>query len=410
LDQILSATLKTWNQKANQASARVQANLPKTPPVSADLEAKRLTLEKENASRMVENLQAEYDRARRSTGGDFFKIHIVDEARPAEYQSPGLGRRLVFAFAAFLFACFPGLLWVVLRQVVFARIYSRDDVERKLRAKVLGGVFFLPLSIPPQKKETPVPVEEAAESSDAPKIERFGEAEPRLLHWGKGSTFLQVENYRLLCSQIKSFFSSPEHLAFLVTSTQPGEGKTLFSPNSANSFARAGRKTLLVDADMRRGRLSEILGVKPGVGLMELLSAPGLGEETRKLVSESVFTTQEKNLYFLRRGADLSLAGDSAGKEKFKSLVQLLRKAFDVLIVDTPPVIVAADPLNLMDALPNVVFVVRSGETRAADAQEAFDLALGRKVRMACVLNAVEPSPFLKNHFAKYGYYYTPQG
>ncbi len=294
LEQLLGVTLKSWNEKLEQARNQVAQHLPKNIPMTADLEAKRLTTEKEAAGKALEDLQTNYNRAKFSMGRDVFKVNVVDVARPPPYQAANLMRRLIFSLAALLVGIFPGFFWLIFRQVIFSRIYTREDAERKLKVSVLGEVFFQK----PRKSE--------------------GWSDPLDF-----SVLSHAENFRLVRSEIENyFFTSSSNQAFLVTSSKPGEGKSLFAANSAVSFARHGLRTLLVDADLRQGYLTQVFGSHRASGLTDLLREAGQDRETQKnRLLGAIVPAKEKNLFFLPRGSQGLRAGESLNQGRMEDFI-----------------------------------------------------------------------------------------
>ncbi len=393
-EKLLVIAQATVDKRLDRLNKEIAGYLPKTVPVTTDLEAKRLTQEKDNTSHIVENLQMDYDRAKLSTSGNLFKVAIVDPARPPEYIPTNLKRRLLFSALAFLVGFFPAFFWFIIKQVLFGKVWNRDDATRKLRVKVLGSISY---SVSNQKHS-----EDKQERSTI---------EDRLLYSGESSTLIQIENYRSVRAEVENYFSFPQdagHSAIIVTSTQPYEGKSLFAANLAVSFARKKRRTLLIDADFRHGRQEKIFQLESSLGLSDILEESGLSDQSqRDLLFGTIVPTQENNLMLLANGNRLGGSVEAITQVKINAVIALLKTDFEVIIVDTPPVIVAADAFNLMKVIPNVLFVIRSGLTPAADAEEALELIRNRNVKIGCVVNAVEESPFVKNHYHKYGHYYV---
>lgn len=394
-DKLLTLAQSTVEKRLERLNHEIAGYMPKNVPVTTDLEAKRLTQEKENASRIVENLRMEFDRAKLSAGGNLFKVTIVDSARDPEYQPDNLKRRLLFAAIAFLAGFFPGFFWFVAKQMFFSRVWNRDDASRKLKVKVLGTTIYTGST------------QKVSES----KKER-GEVEDRLIYSGESSSLPQIESYRTLRAEVENFYGFTNdaggHSALIITSTQPWEGKSLFSANLAVSFARKNRRTLLIDADFRHGRQEKIFKVDANLGLSDILEESGLSDQSeRDLLFGTMVPTHENNLLLLANGKRLGGGVEAITQAKINAIIALLKSDFDVIIVDTPPVIVTADAFNLMKVIPNVLFVIRSGFTPSSDAEEAIEMIKNRNAKIGCVVTAVQESPFIKNHFNRYGLYYA---
>jgi len=126
----------------------------------------------------------------------------------------------------------------------------------------------------------------------------------------------------------------------MVTSSVAGEAKSSVSGHIAISLARAGFRTLLVDSDMRRPTLHRVFGVKKSPGFSDvLLGRRGLGEVTQ--------SCQVPNLYVLTAGDWAPAASSSLAGGAWQDLMAEAKQLFDVIIVDTPPVLLVADSLSM---------------------------------------------------------------
>lgn len=151
-----------------------------------------------------------------------------------------------------------------------------------------------------------------------------------------------------------------EQGTILVTSAARGEGKTTAAVCLALVYARAGRRVVLVDADLRRARLARVLGVAPGHdGLRELL----LDETSAELALAPVRGYEDRLHVVISRTEDRE-AFDLLQEHRIETLVAELREHADIVVFDSPPVTEAADALLLARAVDAVVLVVWYGRTR----------------------------------------------
>ena len=146
--------------------------------------------------------------------------------------------------------------------------------------------------------------------------------------------------------------------SFLVSSAIPGEGKPTLAMDLAVTMSLAGSKTLLVDGDLRRGRLNRHFQAKSEPGLAELL------KETATL-EESVIDTAIPNLQFLPRGKALAAGTEPLPGNKFSKLINQLHDKYDYIILDSCPVLAADDSSAMAPLVDAVFFVVRSRFTSA---------------------------------------------
>ena len=143
----------------------------------------------------------------------------------------------------------------------------------------------------------------------------------------------------------------------MVASASPGEGKTTLACQLAGSLARAGRKTLLVDCDIRRPRVHELLNVPLEMGLSELLTE-GL------LVSQVTHRTTEPNLHVIPAGQMNETALQAIARDGAADLFAELRQEYEFVIVDTSPVLYVADGGAIGRNVDGAVLTVRSHTSR----------------------------------------------
>jgi polysaccharide biosynthesis transport protein len=186
----------------------------------------------------------------------------------------------------------------------------------------------------------------------------------------------------------------------VVTSATPGEGKTLTAANLAVTLAYDGLRVLLVDCDIRRPRVHGMFRVPRAPGLMEMLTtttAPGAQPP------QAIRQTPIAGLFVLTCGALPSNAANLLSGTRMRVLLQELREQFDMIVLDTPPVLATADAGIVASLTDGVLLVVRAGATDRNAAQRACQQLsnVGARV-IGTVLN--DPG----GQVAKEGDYYYP--
>ncbi|HKP97275.1 MAG TPA: P-loop NTPase [Fibrobacteria bacterium] len=399
--RLADETRSLYQARLSQAGSDIVRNLPGgAGDMAVTIEAKRLTDDRDNASKALEGLQAEYDRARLSAGPGMFQVSIMDAARPPLYETPSIRTRLVFSLAAAVAAVFPGLIWALLSQILFPRIWNKDDAERKLKIKVAGSLFHI------DGKPKRAPGKTAGRSSGKPA--GGPPVDDRLLHHGRLAGPADVEAYRALRVELEHHFGTDlgrEGMCILVASTQPNEGKSLIAANLAVGFARRGRRTLLVDADFRHGRQENLFGYPPQRGLIDLLRS-GVDPDFGRRAHSMLLPTVQPNLSLMPKGVFDESATEAAYRAPMEYYLEMMKAAYEVVIVDGPPVIVTADPLNFARLARGVLYVLRSGQVSAREAERALEPFKDRELPLLAVLNGIRRSPADDNYYARYGYYY----
>lgn len=189
-----------------------------------------------------------------------------------------------------------------------------------------------------------------------------------------------------------------EPRVIMLTSARPGEGKTTVSTNIAWAFSSMGEKTLLIDCDLRRGRVHSVAGVPNLPGLTRLLSG-------QAKIDECLVKSEADNLWLLPRGPVLAGTTELLNTEVFANLLNELRSRFSRIILDTPPVLGLSETAFLQNHADGVVLIVRAASTTRADATLAFQQLqkLGGHF-YGFVLNRVD---FSKMQNQYYYYYYS---
>ena len=157
--------------------------------------------------------------------------------------------------------------------------------------------------------------------------------------------------------KIRSKLDFPKSI--LITSTIPGEGKTLVSCNVAGSFARHGRKTLIIDGDLRRPMLHRHFSQENEAGIIRWFDAGG--EISRKIEQDSNLgiVTVAPNLSLLRSGGRSKSPTAILEHPSFAALLNGLKQAFEVVIVDSPPLGAVTDSMLIASRCDEVIYVCR---------------------------------------------------
>jgi succinoglycan biosynthesis transport protein ExoP len=194
----------------------------------------------------------------------------------------------------------------------------------------------------------------------------------------------RAEAYRQLRTNVR--YSSVDRAlrSVVVSSALPGEGKTTTVANLAITMAQAGQSVIVVDADLRRPRLTSLLGLDPSVGLTNVLVDHVAVEEALQEWQDGL------PLRVLASGAAPPNPSELLGSQRMQWLVQELAGKADVVLFDTPPLLPVTDAALLAPAADAVLVVSRSGQVGAAQLRQAVGSlrAVGANV-LGVVLNGV---------------------
>jgi capsular exopolysaccharide synthesis family protein len=209
---------------------------------------------------------------------------------------------------------------------------------------------------------------------------------------------MYAESYRSLRSALLYMPREGEApKILLITSALPDEGKSTIASNLARTLALGGSRVLLVDGDLRRGYLHDLLGLRLAPGLVDLLDRP---EDLETIVQ----TDSLPNFSFLSRGKSVPNPGDLFLSPKMEKMFVRLREKFDYVIIDSSPIFAADDAASLAPKVDGTLFVVRSRFSPAGAVKEALDLLGQRQVRvLGLVFNRAETTG------RSYYYYKNPE-
>lgn len=194
------------------------------------------------------------------------------------------------------------------------------------------------------------------------------------------------EAYRTLRTNL-SFYSVDQPIrSLVVTSPAPDEGKSTTVANLAVTIAQSGRRTILVDCDLRRPQLHELFGLSNEVGLTDVI----LQEDLPLPLQE----TGVENLWLLASGPKPPNPADLLGSRQVDRLIEMLTGRADMVLIDAPSIIGVTDAVVLGAKVDGVLLVVRAGKTRREQAERAKEMLAKAKVNIvgATLTNAPKSS------------------
>jgi succinoglycan biosynthesis transport protein ExoP len=289
-------------------------------------------------------------------------IRIVDMAEvPRTPSSPNKLMNLALgAFGGALFSC----VCVFFLEYIDDRIKSPAEIRTEL------GVPFLGM----------IPALATANAAASP-----------LLHRGVQPGF--GEALRTLRTSVLFSSTADGGRALVVTSSGPGEGKTVIATNLALALGQTGQRVLLIDADMRRPRVHEVLELPQEPGLSNVLTGDAKFED-------AVREIEKTGLFVLPAGHMPPNPAELLGSKRFRDLLDRLRSSYDWVIVDTPPVMAVTDAPVAAHVADGAIFVVGSEMTSRGVARTAVaQLVTANAHVIGAVLNRVD----LDHN----GYYYS---
>jgi non-specific protein-tyrosine kinase len=207
------------------------------------------------------------------------------------------------------------------------------------------------------------------------------------------------EAYRVLRTGVRFASVDKPLRTLMVASPGPSEGKSVTAANLAVVFAESGQRVLLVDSDLRRPVQHRVFGVSNLHGLSDgmLESNPG--------VLEHVQATEVENLFLLTSGDIPPNPSELLGSDRMAEVIEVLKESFDLVVFDSPPILVVTDAMVLGSRVDGVLLVTDSGQTHRRAVERATDeLRRARATLLGVVLNRASERG--GGYGYGYGYYY----
>ncbi len=321
-------------------------------------------------------------------------IEILDEA--TEPDHPVFPNKVMLLAAGLLFGLASGAVLALAIDFRDQRIRSSGDLERLLAPygiPILGSLPNLPSD--PQL---------GVGNTRAQRRQRD-------LYTYMYPQSLMAERTRSLRTAVSFSMSREDGGVLMVTSPGSGDGKSSTALNLAISFAQAGKRTVLIDADMRRPRLHQVFDLSPeqeAVGLAGVLA----GTES---VQDALCTGLEgvpEAFAVMPCGKIPENPAELLDQPEVAKMIAELRKEFDMVVIDSPPVLPVTDPVVLARRVDGVVLIARCESTTRTEVQHALGLLRqGDTNLLGVVLNQVDTRREGRGYGSRYYqyYYYAPR-
>ena len=375
-------SITTRIQQLDALKARGASAMQRLPAVEA--EEMRLNSAVAGLSRNDDQLRAEYQKARISESVQVGQVEIMDLATgPGSPVGSGPVPRVMLGLVVGLFL---GGGAAFLKERLDTTVSRRSDLQRYLRVASLGVI---------------------------PQMRSMARSRGHTRSRGRNGFPASGVLPEIDVPATDAFVTVRTNVAFAhgraapgviaVTSAAPGEGKTTVSSNLARVYAQRGLRVLLVDCDLRRPRVHTIFDVPNAPGLTEVLAG-------RESFEDAVRSTAVENLFLLSCGSSAPHASDLMAGDAIRELLARQSECYDLVLLDTPPVLAVADGAILGAMTDGVIFVVRAGATEreAALAALAQLASAGAHVTGAVLNDPDGRVPRYSGHYY-YAEYYAEQ-
>jgi tyrosine-protein kinase Etk/Wzc len=366
----LDDQIAAWNREIGSLNARVKG----MPSVQQD--ALRLERDVKVNNELYQQLRNNALQLQLIREGKIGNVRLIDPAAmPEDSVKPKRGMTIALAL---LLGLVGGVMLAFARNTFFRGIRNPQEIEAHTGLTVYSTI--------PLSNEQFTVGRRVTEKQ--PGIHVLAQTAPQ---------DVAVESLRSLRTALQFAMLEASNNRVLITGATPGVGKSFVSSNFAAVLASAGKRVLLIDADLRKGHLNQYFGMARGGGLSELIAGslkPAQAIRREVLPNLDVITTG----VLPPNPAELMMSGT------FANLLESLSAEYDLVIIDTAPVLVAADTLSAAMHVGTLLLVARAGQTQMGELHEsARRLAHAGKSATGVLFNAID---LTRRHYGNYGYKY----
>lgn len=385
--------LKARIQSMDNLRATSSSQIAAAP--ATESEETQLSRQVQTIQRMSEDLQGELQKAKMAEAVEAGQVEIVGLAKlPGGPIPSGAPRKVALGI---IVALLVGVGLAVVVDGMNTSIRRRTDIERVLQ---VPGLAVIPRLVRNTQVDRGLQRALPRKTGNGGKPTKKKGIEELVTVTDMRSA--SAEAYRTLRTNLIFSQAVQTLRTVLVTSASPGEGKTTTAANLAVSFAHHGMRVLLVDCDLRRGRLHKIFQIPREPGITELV----IGQEEAEGV---IRPTDITGLYVIASGNLPPNPSELLGGDRMRKALASLSEAFDLIVIDTPPLLAASDGAILATLSDGVVLVLRAGSTEEEAAQQAIKQLSGVGARVVgAVLN--DPDAKVPTYGGYYHYEYAGAG
>ncbi|GAA5000629.1 polysaccharide biosynthesis tyrosine autokinase [Acinetobacter puyangensis] len=369
-DHPLMAEINSQLKTVNDKIAELQQSINRLP----ELQRRYMQLYRdvEVQTELYTELLRSYQQLQISKAGEIGSVRIIDTA--VEPVNPIKPKKLIILILSIFVGGFIGVLIAFLRNLFRSGIKDATQIEKDLNLPVYATVPRSPLQesrLSVLRKKKTLPILAVKHGDD-----------------------IAIESLRSIRTAIHFALENAKNNIIMISGPAPELGKSFIATNLATIFAQNGKRTLLIDADLRRGYIHKYFNIDAYPGVVEYL----IGDNTLEDITHQ---STVENLFFISRGKSPKNPAELLSSEKFKSLLEELSTQYDHIIIDTPPVLAVTDSIIISQYVGINLLLARFGQTNIKELEltvNRFEHA-GAKVT-GVIFNDVQRS-------SGYGYNYN---
>lgn len=359
-----------------QAIQQKLAELNSTLKAVPDLQRQNLQLYRdvEVNTQLYTNMLNSYQQLKVAQAGEIGSARIIDTAVIPE--KPIKPKKAIILALSLIVGAFLGVLLALAKNLLRSGIRSSDEIENVLDIPVYATVPHSTVQesrIRVLQKRKFIPVLAVSKNDD-----------------------VAVESLKSVRTTIHLNLAQTKNSIINISGPAPGIGKSFISTNLAALFALDGQRTLIIDADLRRGYLHKYFGQEVGIGLTQYLLESAKADD---IISK----TSVDGLDFIQRGKAANNSSELLNSKQFEELIKTLRERYDRIIIDTPPVLAVTDAVLIGKYSDVNLLVARYAQTQLGE----LELTISRFKQAGLAVNGFVLNGIKKEAGYKYGNYHN---
>ena len=258
-------------------------------------------------------------------------------------------RHIKFLMSGAFFGMALAAGFALLREFRDTTVKTVDEIRKRFQLPILGGIPLfnstkLTADVPPEHRRL----------------------HPSLCYFHSPGS-IAAEAFRSVRTAINLYADADHSMVVQVSSPEPSDGKTTFTANLAMSLAQSGKKVLLIDADLRRPTVGALFGAEHEFGLSDVLGGD-------LLLVNAVQETPMETLAILTAGALPTNPAELLSSQRLHGLIAEAREVFDIVLVDSPPLLAVSDPCIVAPHTDGLLLVMRLAKTTRSVAKRAHEI------------------------------------
>ncbi|OUY06697.1 polysaccharide biosynthesis tyrosine autokinase [Acinetobacter populi] len=372
-DHPLMAEINSQLKTVNDKIAELKQSINRLP----ELQRRYMQLYRdvEVQTELYTELLKSYQQLQVSKAGEIGSVRIIDTAvKPVKPIKP---RKLIILVLSIFVGGFIGILIALMRNLLRTGVKDATQIEKEMDLPVYATVPRSPIQesrISVLRKKKTLPILAVKHGDD-----------------------IAIESLRSIRTAIHFALENAKNNIIMISGPAPELGKSFIATNLATIFAQNGKRTLLIDADLRRGYIHKYFNTDAYPGIVEYLTDDATLEQI------TYHSSVVGNLSFISRGKSPKNPSELLSSQKFKDFLEQLSTQYDYIIIDTPPVLAVTDSIIISHYVGINLLLARFGKTNIKE----LELTVNRFEHAGSKVNGIIFNDVQRSSGSSYNYNYA---